>query len=153
MYVRCRTAPNAQTLTEKHLQVSETVQDLDLKYRRAVHECDILVRDEEARRLKVRSIILQDEATGFRDQLAQRDIRIKDLIEQISDFRDQLAAVDEKSRRQDNIMQSQMREIANLKVSQLALSLPTGSLTTDKPAIGGTVSIQCCVARFGQGPV
>lgn len=67
-------------------------------------------------------MILEDEATGSKDQLAQREIRIKDLVEQINDFRGQLANADEKSRRQDNVMQSQMREIANLKVRQLAMN-------------------------------
>lgn len=102
--------------------MSDSVHDLDLKYRSAVHECDLVVRDEEARRLKLRSMILEDEATGSKDQLAQREIRIKDLVEQINDFRGQLANADEKSRRQDNVMQSQMREIANLKVRQLAMN-------------------------------
>jgi 21S rRNA (uridine2791-2'-O)-methyltransferase len=90
--------------------------DLDLKYRRTAHECDLLVKDEEARRLKLRSMVLRDETSGLKDHLAQRDVRIKELVEQVDDVRGQLDGAQEKSRRQDKLMQSQAREIANLKV-------------------------------------
>ncbi|KAK4140547.1 uncharacterized protein C8A04DRAFT_39781 [Dichotomopilus funicola] len=125
-------------------QVSDNVHDLDLKYRSAVHECDLVARDEEARRLKLRNMILEDEATGSKDQLAQRDIRIKDLIEQINDFRGQLAGADEKSRRQDNLMQSQMREIANLKEELTAfnaVSQDSAKVLSEKLALSREVAV------------
>lgn len=90
--------------------------DLDLRYRRTIHECDLLVKEEEARRLKLRSMMLRDETSEFKDQLAQRDQRVKELVEQLDDVRCQLDGAQEKSRRQDMLMQSQAREISNLKV-------------------------------------
>lgn len=90
--------------------------DLDLKYRRSVHECDLLIKDEEARRLKLRSMVLRDEASLSKDQLSHRDVRIKELVEQTEDARNQLQSAEEKSRRQDMLIQTHSREIANLKV-------------------------------------
>jgi 21S rRNA (uridine2791-2'-O)-methyltransferase len=90
--------------------------ELDLKYRRSVHECDLLIKDEEARRLKLRSMVLRDEASLSKDQLSHRDIRIKELVEQTEDARNQLQSAEEKSRRQDMLIQTHSREIANLKV-------------------------------------
>ena len=94
--------------------------NLDKEYQKAIHECDLVVKTEEARRLKVRSMVLRDETSGVKDQLAQRDLRVKELVEQIEDVRSQLDNAQEKSRRQDNLMQSQTREITNLKVNLTA---------------------------------
>lgn len=90
--------------------------DLDVKYQQTIHQFDLLVKDEEARRLRLRSMILRDEAAELRDHLAQNNARIKDLVEQIDDSRRQLDASQEKSRRQEKAIQSQAREINNLKV-------------------------------------
>jgi hypothetical protein len=103
--------------------------NLDIKYQQAVHECDLVVKTEEARRLKVRSMLLRDETSGVKDQLAQRDLRVKELVEQIEDVRSQLDSAQEKSRRQDNLMQSQAREITNLKVNLTAR--PAFGLSSD----------------------
>lgn len=88
-----------------------------MRYRRAVHECDLLVKEEEGRRLKLRSMVLGDETSALKDQLVVKETRIKELIDQIDDVRCQLDGAQEKSRRQDNLMQSQAREINNLKVN------------------------------------
>jgi chromosome segregation ATPase len=98
--------------------------NLDIKYQQAIHECDLVVKTEEARRLKVRSMVLRDETTGVKDQLAQSNLRVKELVEQIEDVRSQLDSAQEKSRRQDNLMQSQAREITNLKVNLTARPAP-----------------------------
>lgn len=58
----------------------------------------------------------RDEASSLRDLLAQKDARIKELVDQVDDIRSQLDSAREKSRRQDNLMRTQSREIANLKV-------------------------------------
>lgn len=91
--------------------------NLDMKYRHTVHGCDLLVKDEEARRLKLRSMVLRDESSGLKDQLLLRDQRIKDLVDQVDDVRSQLETTQEKSSRQEKLMGTQSREIANLKVN------------------------------------
>ena len=91
-----------------------------MKYRHTIHECDLLIKDEGARRLKLRGMVLDDETSALRDQLAQKDGRIKELCAQFDDVRSQLDGAIEKSRRQDNLVQSQAREVANLKVRPAA---------------------------------
>lgn len=98
------------------IQRTELLHDLDLKYRQSVHDCDLLVKDEDARRLKLRSMVLRDEAALVKDRVAHRDARINELLEQIEDVRIQLQGAEEKSRRQDKLIQAHSREIANLKV-------------------------------------
>ena len=135
--------------------MTDTLHALDLKYRHTIHECDLLVKDEGARRLKLRGMVLDDEVSGLKDQLAQRDSRIKELFGQVDDVRSQLDGAQDKSRRQDTLVQSQAREIANLKVrpvQPLATGFPTAICLTD-PASGGIVGVQRCLARFGKGPV
>lgn len=68
------------------------------------------------RRLKLRSVLLRDENSSLKDQLAQKDVQIKTLGDQIDDVRGQLESVQQKCSRQEKIMQSQSREISNLKV-------------------------------------
>lgn len=93
--------------------------EMDTKYRESIHVCDLLVKDEEARRIKTRSMMLQNENSKLKDQLSQKDIYIKELVEQAGDVRAQLRSAQEKSRRQDKLVQSHSREIANLKVRTL----------------------------------
>jgi galactose-1-phosphate uridylyltransferase len=90
-----------------------------MRYQHSIHEGDLIIKDEEARRLRVRNLIHRDEAFGLKEQLAQRDTRIKELLDQVCDVRVQLHNAQEKSRRQDNLMLTQSREIATLKVTSL----------------------------------
>jgi hypothetical protein len=126
-----------------------------MKYRHTIHECDLLVKDEGARRLKLRGMVLDDEVSGLKDQLAQRDSRIKDLCGQFDDVRSQLDGAHEKSRRQDNLTQSQAREIANLKVRRPAgcWQMYYRCVDLTGSASGGIVGLQRRVARLIKGLV
>jgi len=66
--------------------------------------------------MRLRSMVLSDEAASLKGAVAQRESRIKSLAEQTSDARAQLDSLQEKCRRQEKMMQNQAREIANLKV-------------------------------------
>ncbi|KAK3902230.1 hypothetical protein C8A05DRAFT_34070 [Staphylotrichum tortipilum] len=118
--------------------------ELDVKYRHTVHVCDLLGKDEEARRLKLRSMVLSDEASSLKDQLAQRDARIKELVDIVDDVRAQLDGAHDKARRQDNLMQSQAREIANLKeeISAFnAISEDSSKVLSEKLALSREVAV------------
>ncbi|KAL2162443.1 hypothetical protein VTH06DRAFT_7356 [Thermothelomyces fergusii] len=118
--------------------------DLDVKYQQTIHEYDLVVKDEEARRLKLRSMILRDEASMLRDRLAQQDARIKDLVEQVDDSRRQLDASREKSRRQDKVVQSQAREINNLKEELSAfneVSQNSSKILSEKLALSREIAV------------
>jgi 21S rRNA (uridine2791-2'-O)-methyltransferase len=75
-----------------------------------------LIKDEEARRVKLRGMLLGDEATSLKEQLAKRDSRLKELVDAVEDTRIQLEGAQERCRRQDMLVASQARQIANLKV-------------------------------------
>jgi len=87
-----------------------------MRYTRSTHKADLLAKDEESRRLKLRGVLLRDENSSLKDQLAQKDARIKSLVDQVDDVRGQLESVQQKCSRQDKMMQTQSREISNLKV-------------------------------------
>ncbi|KAH6842514.1 hypothetical protein B0I37DRAFT_345584 [Chaetomium sp. MPI-CAGE-AT-0009] len=123
---------------------TETMHNLDMKYRQASHDCDLVVKEEEARRLKLRSMVLRDETSGVKDQLAQRDLRVKELVVQIDDVRSQLDSALEKSRRQENLMQSQAREITNLKEELSAfnaVSQDSAKVLSEKLALSREVAV------------
>jgi hypothetical protein len=107
------------------MQRAEVLHDLDMKYHQISHKTELLVKDEETRRMKLRSMVLADEAVSLKDKMSSRSARIKALTEQIDDARAQLQSAQEKYRRQEKLMQTQSREISNLKVgfalSQFAL--------------------------------
>jgi hypothetical protein len=100
------------------MQRTDLLHDLDMKYHQISHKTDLLVRDEETRRMRLRSMVLADEAASLKDQMSHRSSRIKALTEQIDDVRHQLDSAQEKCRRQEKLMHAQSREIASLKVSQ-----------------------------------
>ncbi|KAM0246698.1 hypothetical protein ACHAQJ_010134 [Trichoderma viride] len=53
--------------------------DLDLQYQKTRHETDLISRDEDARRLQLRVLLLQDENTQLQDKCTARDAEIKAL--------------------------------------------------------------------------
>ncbi|KAK4152126.1 hypothetical protein C8A00DRAFT_44770 [Chaetomidium leptoderma] len=123
---------------------TDILHDLDLKYRHTIHECDLVVKEEDARRLKLRSMVLRDETSGLKDQLAQKDIRVKELVDQIDDVRRQLDSMHEKGRRQDQLMQSQAREITNLKEELSAfnaVSHDSAKILSEKLALSREVAL------------
>ncbi|KAK4159314.1 hypothetical protein QBC43DRAFT_373925 [Cladorrhinum sp. PSN259] len=123
---------------------TESLHELDLAYRESAHQCSLISKDEEARRLKVRTMLVQGEASSLKDQLSQRDARIKDLVDQADDVRSQLDSIQEKCRRQDKVMQTQNREIANLKeelASMCTVSKDSSKLLSEKLALSREVDV------------
>lgn len=94
---------------------------LDLKYRGTMHQTDLTVKDEEARRLKLRVIVLRDEIAVLRDQLAEKDDQISNLSEQYEDISAQLARMNQTCQQQADQLRLQTKQYSDLKV------LPTSS--------------------------
>jgi predicted nucleic acid-binding Zn-ribbon protein len=89
---------------------------LDLKYRGAMHQTDLIIKDEEARRLKLLVLVLRDDAATLRDQLADRDSRIHQLSKQYDDVRSQLDVMKQTCQDQENQLRSQAQQHTELKV-------------------------------------
>ncbi|KAK4176734.1 hypothetical protein QBC36DRAFT_238265 [Triangularia setosa] len=123
---------------------TQKIHELDLQYQQSTHQLELVIREEDARRAKVRQLLLQDEASILRDQITQRDARIKDLVDQADDVRQQLDSLHERCRRQEKVMQTQNREISNLKEEITAfshLSVDSSKVLTEKLALSRELSL------------
>lgn len=69
--------------------------------------------------MRLRSMVIRDEASSLKDQVTKRDAQIKALCENTDDARVQLDSLQDKCRRQEKLMQAQTRDITNLKVGVL----------------------------------
>lgn len=97
---------------------------LDVKYRGAMHQTDLIAKDEEARRLKLRVIVLRDEVAVLRDQLAEKDDRISNLSQQYEDICVQLGQMKQTCQDQAEQLRLQARQQSDLKVLSPAQSNP-----------------------------
>ncbi|KAJ4395889.1 hypothetical protein N0V93_000104 [Gnomoniopsis smithogilvyi] len=101
---------------------TEAIHVLDLKYRDTMHQTDLVVKDEEARRLKLRVVVLRDEVATLRDQLADKDSRIRELSQQYDDIVVQLDRVNQTCTTQETQLRSQARQQSELKAELLSAS-------------------------------
>lgn len=92
-----------------------------MKYQDTMHQTSIVVKDEEARRLKLRVMVLRDEVDTLRDQLADKDGKIHKLSQQYEDICVQLERMNQTCNEQETQLRSQARQQADLKVLQTAL--------------------------------
>lgn len=94
-----------------------------------MHQTDLVVKDEEARRLKLRIVLLRDETATLRDQMAQKDSQIYTLSQQYDDIRAQLDRTNKTCAEQENQLRSQAREQASLKVCCVSTDRLPGGLS------------------------
>lgn len=100
--------------------VSKT-QRLDLAYQENLRNTEIIIKDEGARRLRLRILMLENENDELHEQLALGDDR-NDVLEQTADeLRGQLSEAQEHVRRQEVELRVRGRELVNLKVCWLFL--------------------------------
>lgn len=102
------------------LQRTQAIHVLDLKYQDTTHQTNLVVKDEEARRLKLRVVVLRDEAATLRDQLADKDSRIRKLSKQYDDIRVQLDQLNQTCINQETQLRLQARQQSELKVRTAA---------------------------------
>lgn len=95
-----------------------------MRYHNAMHQTDLVVKDEEARRLKVRVVVLRDETAALRDQLADKDGKISKLSQQHDDIRVQLEHLNQTCASQETQLRSQARQQSELKVLNAAPHTP-----------------------------
>lgn len=90
--------------------------DLSLNHQKNVHKIEMVNRDEETRRLKLRLLSLRDERASLKDKLAQKESRISLLAGQGDEVQTELEEAREKLRTQDVKFKKQSNELATLKV-------------------------------------
>lgn len=90
---------------------------LDMRYQGTSHQYSIVVKEEEARRLKLRSVLLGDENATLKDQLARKGDQITRLSSKCDTFRDQIESAAHVGRQHEMQIRVQARELSNLKVN------------------------------------
>lgn len=94
------------------------ISDLSMAHQDNIHQIDLVNRDEEARRLKLRLLSLRDENALLKDKVSQRDSRLKLLVRQGDDVQAELEEARENAKLQDARLKKQTNELTALKVNQ-----------------------------------
>jgi len=87
-----------------------------LAYREGLLKTDIIVKDEAARRLRLRILLLESENDDLHEQLAVADDRINVLPQEGEELRVQFEEAQEDARKHESELRIQTRELSNLKV-------------------------------------
>lgn len=87
-----------------------------MKHQHGASKSDLLVKDEDVRRLKLRILMLRDENTTLRDRISQNRDENTRLAAQCEGISAELEAKIEAARAQEKQLRKQERELSNLKV-------------------------------------
>ncbi|MDA4132533.1 MAG: hypothetical protein OK454_05325 [Thaumarchaeota archaeon] len=87
-----------------------------MQHRQGGHQTDLVVKDEDARRLQVRIVLLRDEAATLKDQLAQKDANMSKLTRHYDDVCAKVDRLGQQCRDQETQLHTSTREHAELKV-------------------------------------
>ncbi|CZT41546.1 related to USO1 Intracellular protein transport protein [Rhynchosporium secalis] len=106
-------------------------QRLELAYQENVRNTEMIIKDECARRLRLRILLLENENDELHEQLAVGDDR-NDILEQTTtELRNQLSDIQEDFRRQECELRVQGRELNNLKAELTSMN----GITTDSAKV------------------
>ncbi|KAL7623234.1 hypothetical protein AAE478_006915 [Parahypoxylon ruwenzoriense] len=103
----------------------ELLHDLELKHQINTSDTELLNRDEDIRRLRVRILMLRDENTSLRDQVAHNNDANVQLTAQCDDLGAQIEAKMGVIRTQEQQLRKQEREYSNLKAELQAMNNAT----------------------------
>lgn len=93
-----------------------------MAYQETLRNADMIIKDEGARRLRLRIIMLENENDELHEQLALGDDRIDALEQEGEELRGQLGHAQEDLCQQEAELRIQARELQNLKVSDRFLN-------------------------------
>ncbi|KAI0108380.1 hypothetical protein F4814DRAFT_55862 [Daldinia grandis] len=100
----------------------EQLHDLELKHQINNGNAELLVKDEDVRRLRVRILVLRDENTALRDQIAHNNDTNTKLSAQCDDLSAEIKAKMDVIRSQEKQLRKQEREYSNLKAELQAMN-------------------------------
>lgn len=103
----------------------ELLHDLELKHQMNASNTEILIKDEDVRRLRVRILLLRDENTSLRDEIAHNNDTNTQLVAKCEDLGAGLEAKMDVIRSQEKQLQKQEREYSNLKAELQAMNNAT----------------------------
>ncbi|KAI0430704.1 hypothetical protein F5Y09DRAFT_222341 [Xylaria sp. FL1042] len=100
---------------EKRAQRTQLLHNLELQHQKNECHSDVLVKDEDIRRLRVRILLLRDENTALRDQVDLNSSTNAKLVSRCDNLSAQLEAKMAMVRSQEEQLRKQEREYLNLK--------------------------------------
>lgn len=106
----------------KRSQRSQAIHGLELKHQKNEYESELVVKDEDTRRLRVRILLLRDENTALRDQVDLNNGTNAKLVSRCDDLNTQIEAKIALVRSQEEQLRKQEREYSNLKAELQAIN-------------------------------
>ncbi|KAI1762875.1 hypothetical protein GGR53DRAFT_398312 [Hypoxylon sp. FL1150] len=103
----------------------DLLHDLELKHQMNASGTEILVKDEDVRRLRLRILMLRDENTLLRDQIAHNNDTATKLTARCDGLSAQIEAKMDVIRSQEQQLRKQEREYSNLKAELHAMNNTT----------------------------
>ncbi|KAI0868940.1 hypothetical protein GGS24DRAFT_184533 [Hypoxylon argillaceum] len=122
----------------KRTQRTQLLHDLELKHQKNGYESDILLKDEDVRRLRVRILLFRDENTALRDQVDINTNTNAKLVSRCDSLNTQIEAKIAMARSQEEQLRKQEREFSNLKAeleSMNNLSETSANVLSEKLAL------------------
>ncbi|KAI0406515.1 hypothetical protein F4802DRAFT_101942 [Xylaria palmicola] len=105
----------ATTDGDKSVKRTELLHDLELKHQKNGYESDLVVKDEDVRRLRVRILLLRDENTTLRDQVGLNKRTNAKLVSRCDSLNTEIEAKMAVVRSQEEKLRKQEKEYSNLK--------------------------------------
>ncbi|KAI2625731.1 hypothetical protein GGR54DRAFT_511941 [Hypoxylon sp. NC1633] len=107
----------------------ELLHELELKHQSNTSDTKILIKDEDVRRLRLRILMLRDENTSLRDQMAYNNEVNTKLTAQCDNLSAQIEAKMDVIRSQEQQLRKQEKEYSNLKAELQAMNSATQDST------------------------
>ena len=92
------------------------IHELELTRQHRLHQTELIKRDEDARRLKLRTLTLRDENASLKDSLAHKDVHQRQWIKQRNQLRSELDDAKDLIRGHEARARKQTIELTTLKV-------------------------------------
>ena len=105
-----------QLNTHSQLKHSVRTASLELSLERSKHSVEIVTKDEDIRKLRLRECLLQDEVDELHEQLEEEQARLDDVESALDDALMSLDQQKAEAELAQNQIRTQSREVANLKV-------------------------------------
>jgi hypothetical protein len=95
----------------------------ELSLERSKHSVEVVVKDEDIRKLRVAQCLLQDDNSDLHEQLEEEQARADELEKALDEALTQLDEQQAEGEAARNTIRTQAREVANLKVGPSGLSM------------------------------
>lgn len=89
---------------------------MEKAYQDTLRKAELIIKDEGARRLRLRVLLLENENNDLHEQLASEGDRVDALEQEGEELRRQLEQAQENSCRHEAELRAQTRELNNLRV-------------------------------------